>query len=213
MEILIIKCLDYLATFIFGIVGSFRAIKYELDLFGVIFISIITSCLGGIIRDTILKVDITFFNNYEYLIISIIAGILSFYFNRRIVYLWKYILILDSVGLILFTLIGNYKAYLLNSNNLLIVFSGFITACGGGLIKDILINRIPDLFIEDIYGTLSIIIGIIFLLGIYLNINLVNFLIVLFVVMLIIRLFIIRKSINLPRVKKLKYSPIMYRRR
>lgn len=205
-----ILLLDYLATFIFGVVGAFRAIKYELDLFGVIFISIITSTLGGIIRDIILDVKINSFIHCEYLMIAIISGILTFYFNRWLVKYWFAITALDSIGLVLFSLIGSFKAYSLGYNSTYVIVSGFITACGGGLIKDILINRIPDLFIEDIYGSLSILTSAVFILNLnYLALE-VN-IILTFILMILIRLLIIKYKLNLPKVKKLKHKPSEYK--
>lgn len=205
-----ILLLDYLATFIFGVVGAFRAIKYELDLFGVIFISIITSTLGGIIRDIILDVKINSFIHCEYLMIAIISGILTFYFNRWLVKYWFAITALDSIGLVLFSLIGSFKAYSLGYNSTYVIVSGFITACGGGLIKDILINRIPDLFIEDIYGSLSILTSAVFILNLnYLALE-VN-IILTFILMILIRGIVLKYKLNLPKVKKLKYKPSEYR--
>lgn len=160
--------LEMLGTIAFAISGSIIGMRSQLDLFGVSMLAVITATCGGLIRDVILGVfPPASLQNPIYILVSILVGIISFYVvyfqveehvlrrkKARMVLLW-----MDSVGLGIFTVVGIAQAYRLypEGGNSLLVLAGVMTGVGGGLVRDVIVNELPQIFRKDIYASASII--------------------------------------------------------
>ncbi len=200
--------LDLFGTFIFAITGAFRGIKYELDILGILIMSAITGLGGGIIRDVIIGDNPpAAFKDENYLFVTIIGGLLSFYFSIPIAKRWKVIQYADAIGLAVFTVIGAIKGFNNNLGPLGVVFTGVVTATGGGVLRDVLVNEIPAILRTDFYATAAIFGGVLSFLLLLNEVDNNIVMLTAFIVTLIIRLIAMNGNISLPKVKKLPKSP------
>jgi uncharacterized membrane protein YeiH len=196
----IIHLLDLFGTMAFAVTGSFKAIEQKLDIVGVIILSIITGLAGGVIRDIIFGR----FPPYAlidpiYLFITISTGIIIFFLHPKLKKHWDLFMKFDAIGLGTFTVIGATAAYTLFGHNFLIMaFAGVLTAIGGGILRDVLVNEIPIIFVRELYVTASFSgIIIFYLLLIILNSSISAIIAVISVTS--IRLLAIKYGWNLPR--------------
>ncbi len=197
---LIIHFLDLFGTMAFAVTGSFKAIEQKADIVGVIILSIITGLAGGIIRDIIFgKFPPTALVNPIYLFITISTGITIFFLYPKLKRHWNLFIKFDAIGLGAFTIIGANMAYSLFGHNFLIMaFAGIITAIGGGIIRDTLVNEIPIVFIKELYVTASFVgVGIFYILLIVLDFSISAIISVICITS--IRLLAIKYRWNLPR--------------
>ena len=197
---LIIHFLDLFGTMAFAVTGSFKAIEQKADIVGVIILSIITGLAGGIIRDIIFgKFPPTALMNPIYLFITISTGITIFFLYPKLKRHWNLFIKFDALGLGVFTIIGANMAYSLFGHNFLIMTSaGILTAIGGGIIRDTLVNEIPIVFIKELYVTASFAgIGIFYILLFVLDLSISAIISVIFITS--VRLLAIKYRWNLPR--------------
>lgn len=205
---MIIYLMDILATFVFAVSGGFRAVKHELDLLGVLVLATATGIGGGAIRDIILGTTPPMaFRDEKYLLACIVAGLLVFLIAPRIARRWDLVLIADAVGLGLFAAIGAEKANSIGLGPIGIMFSGAITATGGGIIRDILVREIPDVIRTDFYATAAIAGGAVFYLSVRSGIGSFQAFIISLLFTIFLRLIGMYAGLRLPKVKRLSDSP------
>lgn len=203
--------LDIFGTFIFGLSGAFRAVKYELDLLGVLILSIITGVGGGMVRDTLLgTTPAAALKDENYLIATIVAGLLVFFFAGRLAFQWKNIIRSDALGLGVFTAIGVTKALEIGMGPVGAIIIGVLTATGGGVIRDMLVRETPAILEKDFYATASIIGGALLVLLHYLGAPPIMQIIGAIAMTTTLRLIAIQFGLSLPKVKKLDKSPSNY---
>ena len=135
------------------------------DLFGISFTAFATAVGGGTLRDIILGAHpIAWVADNNYLI-AITAGIiLMIILRKQLVKIPKILLVFDSVGIAIYTIIGMEKALALDVAPLAAVIMGLFTAVMGGVIRDTLINEIPQIFRKEIYATACIAGALVYLL-------------------------------------------------
>ncbi|HOJ50548.1 MAG TPA: trimeric intracellular cation channel family protein [Spirochaetota bacterium] len=201
MEIILI--LDYIGTFAFAVSGAMLAVEKEMDIIGLLILASFTGIGGGILRDIIIgKIPPTVFSESEYFYIIFIATILVFFFYKFFKELEDIVVIGDAIGLGTFTIIGIEKALAYNMNILSSIIMGVITPTFGGMIRDVLANRIPFILKSEIYLSLCILGGLIFFIMrdiLSFDKNIIYFVIILIVSG--IRIVAYFKKWNLPRVK------------
>lgn len=156
--------IEVLGTIAFSMSGSFAAIQKRLDPFGVLIIAFVTSVGGGTVRDLLLDIPVFWMHDLLTCAVIILTSIFTMIFksferNFRVT-----LFIFDSFGLGLFTIIGIQKGLNVNIHPLICIGLGTITGCFGGIIRDILLNRIPLIFRKEIYATACIVGGAAYLL-------------------------------------------------
>lgn len=164
----ILPVLEWIGTFSFAISGSLVAIGHGLDLFGVLMVGTITAVGGGIVRDLILgnHPPLIFFNT-DVLLIAVITALLVFIFVSYHVKRFAIIrhrvekvnLIFDSLGLGAFSVAGVQLAWDCGFGEqfVLCVLMGVLTGCGGGVIRDVLVNVKPYVFTKHVYAVASLV--------------------------------------------------------
>ena len=111
-------------------------------------------------------------------------------------------IISDAIGLVSFSITGSIVAIQNEFNFLGVLILAFLTAVGGGTIRDILINRVPSILVSEFYATIALIIATsIFILEIFELRNLFTLTIV-FVCGVLLRLFAYYKNWCLPTLSK-----------
>ena len=156
--------IEILGTISFSMSGSFAAMQKRLDPFGVLIIAFVTSVGGGTVRDLLLDVPVFWMVDILTFVLILSTCVLSMIFKSIEKNFKVTLFIFDSFGLGLFTIIGIQKGLTLGYNPLICLTLGTITGCFGGIIRDILLNRIPLIFRKEIYATACIVGGGIFLL-------------------------------------------------
>ena len=196
----LIQILDLFGTMAFAATGALKAVEHRLDIFGVIFLAAITGLAGGIIRDVILGIiPPSGISELSYVSIAIITAVAVFYLYPRIKSQMGLFLTSDAVGLGVFTIIGATIA--LNTygfNILLMVFAGMITAIGGGIIRDALVNETPLVFRKELYASISFVGVLLYILLIYEGISLEISSIICIVFVTVFRIMAIHYKWNLP---------------
>lgn len=170
----LIQFLDLFGTMAFAVTGAIKAVEHKLDIFGVIFLAAITGLAGGIIRDVVLgKIPPSGISEISYASIAIGTAIAVFFLYPRIKSQMGLFLTFDAVGLGVFTIIGATIALnIYGFNVLLMVFAGMITAIGGGIIRDALVNETPLVFRKELYASISFVGVLLYILLLYEGINL-----------------------------------------
>lgn len=152
-----VTILEYIGVFAFAMSGAYVAIDEKLDLLGIYILATVTAMGGGIIRDMVTNVGIpAFFSSHGAVLIIIIAATLAIFIKEK----WTnslFFIAIDSLGLAAFTVSSGVKAIDNQYNLLLFIFVTAITGVGGGLLRDIITNRKPIVFRQDIYCVAGII--------------------------------------------------------
>ncbi len=159
---------DIVGTIAFALSGFMVATRDRLDLLGIFIASFLSALGGGIIRDTVAqKVPYVFSHLLPTILVIIVIFIaILFKFHRKSeIENTKYFIISDSIGLISFSITGALIGLMAGFNVFGVIMLSLVTAVGGGIIRDILLNRVPVVLTSELYGTISILVGtVIFLL-------------------------------------------------
>ncbi|MBW8362619.1 MAG: trimeric intracellular cation channel family protein [Kaistella sp.] len=155
--------IEILGTISFAMSGSFAAMQKRLDPFGVLIIAFVTAVGGGTVRDLLLDVPVFWMHDIIMCSVIFVTCMLSMLFKSIEKKFQVTLFIFDSFGLGLFTIVGIQKGLNADLHPLICLTLGTITGCFGGIIRDILLNRIPLIFRKEIYATACIVGGIVFL--------------------------------------------------
>lgn len=161
------EILEIIGTAAFAISGAMIAIDKGADIFGVLFLAVITALGGGIIRDTLLgNTPPIMFTSYMYVAVAVGCGLLIFamaYANIERyakLYDWmdRVVNIFDAAGLAAFTVSGVNLAAALHGMDkpLLLCLMGMCTGVGGGMLRDVLTNSMPMVLKSRIYAVASL---------------------------------------------------------
>ena len=154
---------EYIGIIAFAISGFFVAVRSKLDFLGVLISVFLTALGGGILRDIAVdKTPYTFTHNIPAIIIILVMLLLIlFKFHKKDSIENKPMFIVsDSIGLISFSITGALIAIEQELNLTGVLALSFVTAVGGGIIRDIIINEIPFVFKTGFYGTISLLVGL-----------------------------------------------------
>jgi uncharacterized membrane protein YeiH len=162
----LILFLDLGGTFAFALSGGMAAVRRKLDIFGVLVLSFAASTFGGITRDLLIgAVPPAALEDWRYLAVSLIAGLICFFWHTLIDRLRNPVRMLDAMGLALFAVAGTEKALAFGLNPIMAALLGMLTGIGGGVARDVLLAEVPAVLRADLYaiaalaGALTVVIG------------------------------------------------------
>ena len=162
--------LDLTGTFVFAISGAVAAKERGLDLFGICAVAFTVACGGGIIRDLCIgAIPPAGLTNWHYLFTAIVAAGMTIGFYPLVRRLNNPVLFFDALGLSLFAVTGAQKTLAYGHNAEAAVLLGITTAVGGGVLRDILLNRIPVILEKEIYASAAMLAALVVVAGNYLN--------------------------------------------
>lgn len=193
---------DVIGTLVFAISGALAAAEKKFDLMGVAIIAFVTALGGGTVRDMLIGAHpVGWMQNYAPITIVTIGVLLVFLFYKKLHYFRKTFFLFDAIGLGAFAIGGLEKALSFGVSPGYAVICGMITACFGGVVRDVLCNEIPLIFRKEIYA-LAGLIGAGMYLGLdYLGVSsVVNFPITVALVAAI-RMLAVYKDLRLPIIK------------
>ena len=157
--------LDIIGTMAFAMSGALTAMSKKLDPFGVFIIAFVTAVGGGTLRDIMIgRTPVGWMLDLKYVYVIIIGFVLAILFRKKFDRLRTSLFLFDTIGLGVFTLIGLEKGINIGLHPLICIALGTMTACFGGVIRDILCTEIPVIFRREIYATICILGGIVFFL-------------------------------------------------
>lgn len=153
MEISWLYIFDLLGCAIFAISGAILAYENKMDGIGVLVLAGVTAVGGGTIRDVVLDVPVFWLHQPSYLYSIIAASLLSIFWINRIKSIpEKSLEIADALGLALFVVMGTQKALSHDVAIIVAILMGMITGCFGGMIRDVLANRVPLILQKELYA-------------------------------------------------------------
>lgn len=162
---------EYIGIIAFASSGFFVAVRNKLDFLGTLISVFLTALGGGLIRDIAVdKAPYTFTHNMPALIIlTVMILLILFRFQKKDSIENKPLFILsDSIGLISFSITGALVAIEAGLNLTGVLALAFVTAVGGGIIRDVIINEIPFVLKTGFYGTIALLIGLtLYVLNLY----------------------------------------------
>lgn len=148
---------DIFGVIVFALSGALLAGRYRLDPFGVMVLAAVTAVGGGTIRDIILGAPVFWTVQTEYIVVIFFTSILTILLIREPKLVSRrFMHIADAFGLALFAVLGTNKALDYGQPILIAIIMGTITAVAGGMIRDIICNRIPLILREEIYATAAL---------------------------------------------------------
>ncbi|MDA5556652.1 trimeric intracellular cation channel family protein [Shimia sp. MMG029] len=189
-----------IATAVMAASASIQGVRHSLDLFGASLIGVATAVGGGTLRDLLLgRTPVFWINDLSYLGTAVPVAVVMYFIatslpsgnGRRL----RLLMQLDAIGLALFTLVGVRVALEVQTHAVIAVVIGCITGIVGGIIRDVLCNVTPSVLKEDLYATISLIGGAIYVVVAPLIGETVSFALC-FVLMLVARLLLIRRFIS-----------------
>jgi uncharacterized membrane protein YeiH len=157
--------LDILGTIAFAISGVLIAMNKKMDPFGILIIAFVTAVGGGTLRDILInETPVTWMLDMTYTYVIIISVVFAVLLKSRINYLRTSLFLFDTIGIGLYTVVGVEKGINAGLHPIICVALGTISACFGGVIRDILCNEIPVIFRKEIYATACILGGLTYFL-------------------------------------------------
>jgi uncharacterized membrane protein YeiH len=155
--------LDIIGTMAFAMSGALTAMHKKLDPFGIFIIAFVTAVGGGTLRDIMIgRTPVGWMLDLNYVYVIIVGFILAIIFRKKFDRLRTSLFFFDTIGLGVFTLIGLEKGINIGLHPVICIALGTMTACFGGVIRDILCTEIPVIFRKEIYATICIFGGIVF---------------------------------------------------
>ena len=204
--------MEIIGTIAFAASGAMVGIRKKMDVFGVCVLGFVTACGGGMVRDLILGITPpNVFRSPDYAQVAVSTSLIVFavvYVKKdlmdgsfKVVY-DKVMLIMDTIGLAIFTVvgvnIGIQQGFL--EKIFLLTFAGTITGVGGGLMRDVMADEPPYIFVKHIYASASVV-GSIVCVYMYREFGIVVSMIVSSAVILIIRYLAAKYHWNLPHIE------------
>ena len=196
---------DIIGIICFALSGFLIAVHYKLDILGVFISSFLTALGGGMIRDALAdRTPYVFTTNLPVILVVATVLIALLFKLHKIDDLEgkTTFIISDAIGLVSFSITGSIVAIQNEFNFLGVLILAFLTAVGGGTIRDILINRVPSILVSEFYATVALIIAsAMFVLEIFELRNIFSIMIV-FICGVILRLLAYYKKWHLPTLSK-----------
>lgn len=148
---------DLGGTFVFALSGATAGVKHRLDLFGVLVLSFAAGNSGGIARDVMIGAHPpAAISDWRYIAVSMLAGLITFYWYQVINRLRSPVLVFDAAGLALFAVSGAGKALAFHAGPVAATLLGMLTGIGGGMVRDILVTEIPTVLRTELYAVAAL---------------------------------------------------------
>jgi len=200
MDVLFVY-IGLMGSFALAISGALTAMEKKFDLFGVLTIAFVTAVGGGTLRDILITEHAVFwFKEVNYLYVILIGCLLAVLFRKYFARASKALFLFDTLGLGLYTITGVQIGLQYELNHITCLILGTITGAFGGVLRDILVNEVPVIFHKEIYATVCIIGGGLYLVLFYQQIPqpYLQLLPALFII--VARIIVVYYKISLPRI-------------
>ena len=196
----VLQVLSLVALAAQAMTAALAAGRRSMDWMGVAMVSCVTALGGGTIRDILLQhYPLAWVQSPSLLALTAIASLLTIPVARLVHRLNIAFLVLDAIGLVVFTMAGCDVAWQKDASLPIVIVAGMITGCAGGVLRDILCNEIPLLFRSELYASVSVITGLFYTTAFGLKLNDQIWTVLTFVLGLSLRLLAIRYKWEMPK--------------
>ena len=196
----VLYALSLIALAAQAMTAALAAGKRSMDWAGVCMLGCITALGGGTIRDVLLgHYPLLWVQHPSYLALTAAAAFATILISRAVHRLPPAFLVLDAIGLVVFTMAGCDVAWQMNASLPIVIVAGMITGCAGGVLRDILCNDVPLLFRAELYASVSIVTGLFYSATFGLKLNDELWTALTFVLGLSFRLLAIRYKWEMPK--------------
>lgn len=152
----VLYLLDVAGIAVFAVTGSLAAGRRGLDIFGALFIAVVTALGGGTVRDVVLGLYPVFWTqDPKYLLVALLAGG-AVVLPRHVRSAGPVLLWADAVGLAVFSALGTRVALEADYGASIAIVMGMVTGVVGGMLRDLLTGRVPLVLRRDLYATASL---------------------------------------------------------
>ena len=193
--------IEILGTLAFAISGIRHAAAKHYDWFGGFVCGFAVAIGGGTLRDIMLDLPPFWMTSPLYITCTFVAQAFVIIFQRYLKRLDNAWFIFDTLGLASFTITGIQKTLECGYPFWVAIAMGCITGSAGGVLRDMLLNKVPIIFRKEIYAMASIIGGLLYWLLTYLNVNIAITGVATFILIVAIRILAVRYHISLPVLK------------
>lgn len=196
---------DIIGIICFALSGFLMAVHHKLDILGVFIASFLTALGGGMIRDALAdRTPYVFTTNLPViLVVGTVLVALLFKLHKIDDLEGKTVFIVsDAIGLVSFSITGSIVAIQNELNFLGALILAFLTAVGGGTIRDILINRVPSILVSEFYATVALIIASIMFILEYFQLRSLGAMMIVFIFGVALRLLAYYRNWHLPTLSK-----------
>jgi uncharacterized membrane protein YeiH len=146
--------LEIIGTFFFAISGTLAVHHKDQDWFGAAFVGFITAIGGGSLRDILLgSYPLVWVKDINIIYCILLGIIFAHLFYNTLIKLRRTLLLFDTMGIALFTIVGTEKALSLGVDPVIAAIMGMFSAVMGGVIRDTLNNEVPIIFQKEIYAS------------------------------------------------------------
>jgi uncharacterized membrane protein YeiH len=168
---MLINVIFFVAITAEAMTAALAAGRRKMDWFGVCVLACVTALGGGTMRDTLLgHYPLTWVENPYLLLICCAAALMTIALARFMDrFRWPFLL-LDALGLVVFTIIGCNVALEMGQSPIIVIVSGLITGIVGGIMRDVLCNDVPLVFSSELYATVAIVSGALYYFGLHIGI-------------------------------------------
>jgi len=194
--------LDILGVIAFSISGVLTSLRKRMDAFGILIIAFVTSVGGGTLRDVLIGNPVMWMQDMTYVYVIFFTTVLAVVFRKKLSYLRKSLFLFDTLGIGLYTVAGVEKGISAELPAIICIAIGTMSACFGGVIRDILCNDIPQIFQKEIYATACILGGLSYFVFLKLNFPVSLIFILSGGVVILVRLSAVVFKLSLPSIYK-----------
>lgn len=198
----ILEITSFIGTIAFSLSGAMVAMDEDYDILGITVLGFVTAFGGGAIRNVILGLSMDIFWNQTFLFYVSFGTIFLVYLFPKTFASWKKLeIISDAIGLAAFSIQGALYGLELDKGIGPVIVAAVLTGTGGGLLRDLLAGKKPNVLCAEIYGSWSIVIGVLLYFLLPLN---PMFYLVLIIMTVVLRLVGLNHNWNLPKGKQAK---------
>ncbi|MEE8589171.1 MAG: trimeric intracellular cation channel family protein [Sulfurimonadaceae bacterium] len=194
---------DIIGIIAFSLSGFIVGVRNRLDLLGIVIAASLTALGGGILRDILLHRTPFAFSEYYPATTLVIVVLIAFAFQSlrsdKIEHKWLFI-VSDTVGLVAFSITGALLAISAEYNVFGIIILSFLTAVGGGVTRDIMINKVPAVLVSDFYGSIALIVALMLAALNYLNLMTDLAIMIVALLTVLLRLVAYKQQWHLPKM-------------
>ncbi|MEZ4796249.1 MAG: trimeric intracellular cation channel family protein [Flavobacteriaceae bacterium] len=193
--------IDILGTIAFAISGVLVAMNKKMDLFGILIIAFVTAVGGGTLRDILIgQTPVGWMKDMTFTYVILGSAVFAVIVRNKINYLRTSLFLFDTIGIGLYTVVGIEKGLSADLHPIICIALGTMSACFGGVIRDILCNEIPVIFRKEIYATACILGGLSYFLLRKLPLESDFVFMIAGAIVIIIRLLAVKFKIALPNI-------------
>lgn len=152
--------------------AALAAGRQRMDMFGVMLIASVTAFGGGTVRDLLFgHYPLRWVDEPIFLAIVLGAAMVTVLASFLMDYFRTVFLVLDAVGLSTFALLGAQVALELGYNPLIVIVSSVVTGVFGGVLRDVLCDRVPLVFSEELYASIAILVAVMYMGMLHFNLD------------------------------------------